>query len=567
MGFSLGFRPEFGQIIEDRGAGESGAAFPFLSAYQGNATFLKTKPYTLKLFGTRDTKPSRSAFASKTETQTDTYGANLNLKYRFLPTSFTYTHRSSLQTGFYDSDQDSDEVRIQMSHQRKNNDTSLNAFYKDEVRATRGVTTHTKSSNNSIRNRYDITEDKRVRLNSSLSSRWTDSDALTTSGIRLSENLYWEHRKNLRTNYRLNYNTDSSGDFDTQTISFIPNLTHLLYENLTTSVSGEASYNDFTGGSMGVLGGDIDFDYSRKIPWGILNIFTGYDYRVTDRSLTEEFIQVIDESHILRTGDVTVLDNEHVVTDSIRVSNSTGSIVYIQNIDYTVQEVGAFVRISRTPFGSIANGRIVLVSYQYISNPAFDDAVFGQKYGIGIDLWDALSLSFRYRHLNQNVLSGIPPNNPVDDTTYATEAKFRWRWTDTRLSYEDADINSGISTRRWLAEENILFMLGSDFFFRLSGHYGRTQFKDNGETEEFYGLISNIDRAITRWCRLSIEGFWENVSGVSQKTQDTGFSTILELAYGKWRGNITYRFLYENDEIQAERRTKHYVFFEISKKT
>ena len=297
--FRLGFRPELNQIIEERDSGESDSSNGFLAAYSLDATFLQSKPYTLHLFGQRYEDSLRSAFAERSDTKVDTYGADLMLKYRVLPTTLSYVHRSSEQSGFFDSDEDSDQLRMSMRHSGEKSDTRLDANYNDTERKISGTTTRTKNSNNYLQNNYNITGDRRVVLNSYLSYRWTESDSTDTSDFRVTENLDWRHRENLRSHYRASYEKDESGDFDRETTSFDARLTHLLYENLTTTVEGRASLSDFTEGSENNYGGNLNFDYLRRIPWGTLNLTAGWDYQVTRRYLDDNDIQVIDEPHVL----------------------------------------------------------------------------------------------------------------------------------------------------------------------------------------------------------------------------------------------------------------------------
>ncbi|MFQ5484772.1 MAG: hypothetical protein ACE5DO_05485, partial [Desulfobacterales bacterium] len=500
--------------------------------------------------------------ARRSETETDRYGADLSLKYK-IRTDLNYTHLQSRQTGFYTSDEDSDDYRLAMSHRIDKSDTRLNAVYNDNRRTTRGIPISTRSTNADLQNYYNITGDRRFMLNSFGSYRLTESDLFENTGLRLSESLDWKHRENLRSRYRLEYDQNSSGDFDNRTTTLGASITHLLYENLTTTAAGDASFNDFTNGSEQKYGGHLDFDYRRSIPWGMLNLFTRFDYEMTDRSLTPSLIQVVNESHVLKTGDLTLLDKENVVIDSIRVTNLTGTTVYLKDIDYRITEMGSFVRISRTTFGDIDDGEQVLVSYQYFSNPPFDDTLFSRSYGASVNLWSALTLSYSFSHVKQDVVSGTPPEHLADDTTQRAEVRLNWRWTDTRLTYEDETRQSGISTTTWRAEEALTFRPTRRIFFRLSGRIGEREFKETNETEDFTGLSANIDWLPVRWCKLSLEGFQDKVSGETEKTEDTGITAELELSYRIWSFRVFYDYVDEKDDIVDYQRRRQSLLIEL----
>ncbi len=570
--YKVGFEPEWEQRMEKHTSlGRESRNF-FIPSYLGDLTFLQYKPYTLNLFARRYTSPLRSAFTEKTETETETYGANLMLKHRVLPTTLSYTHFDSEETGFFESEEDRDDFRLSVRHPRKNSDTRLNATYSDNIRTTEVVktaeeiTTRVKTSYNDIRNHYDLAGDGRKVLSSLASYRWTESNSIKTSDFGVSENFRWKHEKNLSSDYWIGYNKSRSEDFERGTTSFGAGLRHLLYENLTTSLKGHGSLSDFTGGSEDIYGGSLNFDYRRRIPWGMLNLNMGHDYKVTERDVAEQFIQVIDESHILRTGDVTLLENENVDINSIIVSDTTGTIVYVEDVDYTITVIDSFVRISRTTFGSIADGQEVLVDYIYLSKPGYDDFTFGQSYGINLDLWSALGLYYRYSHIRQSFLSGTRPDELIDDTIHAAGIRLDWRWSSTGLSYENARRSFDISTERWLAKETLTFRPMKRLFSRLSGRYGRTRFKESGEQEEFYGVRGQVDWVPRSWAKFRVEGFWDSVSGDIEETVDAGISSTLELSYRIWSAKLTYTFVDENDKLNDDRRTNHYVLFQIRRR-
>jgi hypothetical protein len=555
--FNLGVQPRLTQTIE----GDSGGK-PFLQGYSLDATLLQAKPYTLHLFGRRYEDLLRSAFARRSDSEVDTYGANMRLKYKVLPTTVSYIHRSVTQRGFFDSDEDSDNLRISMRHQKENSDTRLNANYNDTERTVSGTTTKTENSNSYIQNTYNITGDRRVVLDSLLSYRSTETGSIDTSNLRLYQYLEWRPRENLRSNYQVTYEDNKTGDFDRETTSFDALLTHLLYENLTTTVAGHGSLSDFTGGSEDIYWGNLDFLYRRRIAWGELSLNAGWKYQITKRGLTDNDIQVIDEPHVLIDTEVTLLDNQNVDVSTIVITDIARTIVYVENVDYEIFPRDSFTQIRRIPGGGIADGQTVLVSYTYFTTE-FDDSIFSQSYGIAFNLWSALELYYEFFHAKQDILSGTSATEPIDDNVHIAGMRLGWKWTDTTFQYEDTNVTTGISTETWRAIETLTFRPARQLFVKLSGYYGNRKFKDTADTEKFYGWSSNIDWLIKRWCKLGVEGFQTVVSGKSEETTNTQISTILEFSYGIWRGKIEYDLIDENDTISDQRRTNHYVLVEF----
>ena len=97
------------------------------------------------------------------------------------------------------------------------------------------------------------------------------------------------------------------------------------------------------------------------------------------------------------------------------------------------------------------------MNYTYLSNPAFDEATYTQSYGAGLYLWSAWRINYRYSRSKQDFLSGIPPDVLNETRTQTLDTDLAWRWTTTRLTWEDTDSTAGVSLTRWRASENLSF--------------------------------------------------------------------------------------------------------------
>jgi len=553
--YTLRFDPEWTQVKRVDDPGETSTDTTFEPFYAIDAYFLEPKPYTLHGFANRREIKLRGAFATPSDTTIDIYGGDLRLKYTALPTLLKYTHTDTDQSGFFESKGERDDLQLTSRHVTSKSTTSLTGTYSDDERTSEGVTTRIKTFTGDLGNDLDIAGDRRKRLLSNLSYRWTESDTSEDTFLQFRENFFWRHTPKLYTDYLFSFETSDFNNFDRDTGTLRAKLQHLLYENLTTTVQAGAVLNDSTAGRENIYNGNLDLKYQRKIPWGMLNLRANLDYTFTDREgFDEDFIQVSNEPHVLVTGDVTLLDNQDVDLDSIVVTDVTGTVLYTENVDYTVQEVGSFVQISRTLVGAIADGQTVLVDYRFISDPNFDDSVFGQAYDIQLYLWNALTLRYGYLRTDQNIVSGTPPENTVDDRAHEAEIRLNLGWSDTRFTYEDTDRSSGDSTTRWLASQTFRLRSVRRLLTEATGSYGWTDFKDRGETQDQYGLTGRLFWVPAGWCRFRVEGSWQKISGDLQDTEDTNFTAGLELSYRIWSGGIYYRLsdLRNNDQKQIK---------------
>jgi hypothetical protein len=565
--FSLRFVPEWVQTLREDDSGENSTDTSFQPVYAIDALFLEPKPYTLHGFAERREIRLRSAFSQVSDTTIDTYGGDLRLKYEVLPTFFKYTHTDTDQSGFFESTGNRDDFQLSGSHSTSNSYTNLTSHYTDNEQTSDGATTGVKTFDGSLGNEYNFAGNRTKKLLSSLSYRWSETDpsegsSSEASFFQIRENLFWRYTPKLYTDYLLSYQRSDTDGFDRDTTTLRARIQHLLYENLTTTAEAGANLNDTTAGRENIYDSGLNFNYQRKIPWGSLNLSADFDYVFTDRSgFDESVIQVNDEPHVLTTGVVTLLDNADVSTGTIVVTDITGTTVYAENVDYTIGQVGNFTSISRTTVGAIANGQTVLVDYQYTSDPTFDDTIFNQAYGIQFYLWNALTLAYRYQNANQHIVSGPHPDNPIDDTAHRAEVRLNLGWTDTRLTLEDTDRSSGISTTAWVASQTFRLRPVSRFFADFTGSYGMTDFKDTNETQDQYGLSGRLFWTPTGWCRFRVEGFLNKISGDVQDTTDSSLSAGVEFSYRIWKGGIFYYF--DNSKVEDASRKRQAVRVEI----
>ena len=575
MTFKLRLSPEWQQELDQYDPGSDQTTDTFLLGYSLDMSFMESKPYSLDVFARRQLSTLTTSIAANSDTESDAYGATLRLKYPVLPTTLALIHSTIDQSGYYVAHEVHDDAYLNMRHSRPSNDTTLNVIWRTTDRTALGSTNNTENLFGLLQNLYRITPDNRVLLNSSLTFRDAKSevssssgDVFTSSGIDLSENLTWQHSNTFSTYYNLllSQDTTESSRLDQSLVttidrsSLMAGLSHTLYENLVTTAYVSANTS-----SIGEedYGGAFNFSYQRSIPWGTIYASLGQDYRVTNRSYEVSFIQVLNEAHVLKTGDITFLDNLNVDLSTVVVTSADGSIVYALDVDYTLERIGKSVRISRTSFGAIDNGGSVLVSYQYLSNPAYDSSNYGQSYGLGFYLWSAWRTNYLYVRSQEDFISGIPPDTLADDTRHLLTSDLTWEWSTTRLLYEDIESTTGVSSTRWLVEESLLFRPLERVFLNLSGYVGHATFKDYGTEDDYFGGRAEVQWRVTNWSKARLEGFYDEIDGTSTKTKNIGLLARWEWSYGIWTGEATYRFLNQEDFTSDQTINRNSLFFSI----
>jgi hypothetical protein len=560
MQYSLLLEPELSQEKEEMSPpGGSAETSSFAPDYSMTATFLEPKPYTLNIFAKRQEEPVWAAFTGNTDLIVDSYGATGQLEYRILPTTLGYTYTETDQTGFYRSQNIHEEFNLSSRHQTGKSTTRLSSTYSDDKRTSEGYDSRIKTFNNSLFNNYDITGDNIVKLNSALTYRTQESGWFDTQNIHLREHLNWRHRPNLQSNYSVSHSRQESDDFDSDMTALEVRLTHLLYENLTTNTGGRGHRYNYSDGNENAANGFLDFSYSRPLSWATLGLHAGWDYLYTDRSgATAADALVTDETHSLSLGEEIYLDNYDIYLDSIIVTNTEGTIVYFENIDYTIEEINGFVRISRLPFGSIADGQIVAVDYRHLRNSEYDDALFTENYGINFDLWHDWRFSYNFLRVTQDILSDQAPPNLVDDTMHKADVRYDIGWSNSSFSYEDHNRLSAPSYTQWEIQETLSYRSQRRFYFSVKGYFGQANYEDRDETREFYGGITTVDLLLRRWCKLRVEGYYEmSTTGDIEETENNGLKAGLEFRYRIWTARLSYEFTDQNYQLTDYRRTEH----------
>jgi hypothetical protein len=573
MEFHLAFEPEWQQetfrqnqvALNPTHSSDRDAS---ILAYDLGATLLKHKPLSLNIFANRKTGQIDFTNAQDSDIESDTLGTRLNFNNPTLPVSIALIHRKFDQTGFYHSDEDRDEVQVAARHNAPKSATQLNMRY------TNSETTWTtfeatdissKTMNTELTNAYFITDDNRARLDSQIYNMQADYNGLDQTTWIVAEDLFWTNSKNLLTRYRADYNRREFDGSANEEKSLSAALTHHLDDRLTTDLGVAAATNDFDGGRQDLYKSNLGFLYRRPIPSGSVELGAAYDYGETRRSGTEKIIPT-DDRLALSTGTETFLDKENVDLASIVVTDLSGATVYSENIDYQIETVGPVVSIRRTLLGAIAEGQQVIVHYNYRFDTAYDDSRFGQRYRFDLSLWSFLYLAYSHSRLDQDILSGEPPNDPLDDTSNAVRLSFVTKWTDTQFLYDKQDRSNHNSSITRSVTQRINFRPAPNYFLNLSGNIGDRDYTDLDEEESFYSLGTSLGWTPKPWCNFNLLCVHDTISGDQRDERSTEFATTATLIYGIWTGSVSYRLRDQDDKQNGNSLFRQEMIIQITRR-
>jgi hypothetical protein len=175
-------------------------------------------------------------------------------------------------------------------------------------------------------------------------------------------------------------------------------LSHQLYESLTSTLGLDASLTTASAYRQTTLGPDLDLRYRKQIPIGRLTLDYRLDTQLEDREVDARTVSIVDERHVLEDGVVTLLDFPRVDRLSIFVTDESGTQVYLVDIDYMVTEIAGRTQLRRIPGRGIPDAGRVLVDYAVTSDPSFRSFLLSHSAGLRCDLFDQkLALYYRYR--------------------------------------------------------------------------------------------------------------------------------------------------------------------------
>ena len=218
------------------------------------------------------------------------------LKYPVLPTTMTLERREADTEAFFRTVDENTSFRIESEKETQNSRTTLDMEAREQERQIVGSRNSTDRFQAFLRNTYNF--GNKSSLISGLEYSDSDGDQRDTRIARISSRLRLQHRQNFSTHYYGRYDDRKENDFTTKSTSLAAGLTHLLYENLTTSFNATGTRRDESTGDLDTGTAHLNFRYRRSIPGGRLRMDLGLKERIEDDQREADYTPVFDESHV-----------------------------------------------------------------------------------------------------------------------------------------------------------------------------------------------------------------------------------------------------------------------------
>jgi hypothetical protein len=546
MDFRLILQPECEQEKTTATGGFEDLEKTFFAGYTFEGRLLPEKRYTVRLFSDQ----SRDQYGSTLFPSIVTYSlanrVELDWQTAFAPLRFSFGNLQVDVDGLLVTRSTSNRWRFDAERRRDRSQTVLRSEYVDEDRRVNGSGSQVKRLQSNIYNSYRW----RAALfftslyGSRISTRLGDTEI-----YNVGERVDITHRRNLRSNYELRFESQTMDDFSSERLYASGAVIHELYENLTSTL--EVLGDDFTSSDGGIktYEGTLDFNYRRPLPMGSVGARTGVQYRVEDNDIRSQVSQVVNEPQTLTGTAPSFLEHTNVIPGSIVVNDSAEAIVYQEGFDYVTIVVGVSTAIQRTLFGGIADGQQVLIDYGFIPQAPFKKARTAYRVGINLRLWNVLRFFYSFNRAQDDLLAGTPPNNLADDTIHRMGSELSWRWSTTRLEYEDRDTTITPLIRSEVAQL-LSFQVRRRLSLDLAASYSRTELLDTGGLIDDRAGNTRLRWRVSRWGSLEVEAYLRNVVGPSQDSDSLGALARFFWWFGAWRGSVQYHVL-DQDEASV----------------
>jgi len=399
-----------------------------LWGYDFFASILPEKNYSLNLFADRYQSFLSQELAGQMDIWNENRGAVLFARRLYIPSTLTF--RQELRE---------DESRVSSVVARRKDrrnsltyegqrgwtDSDMNIRYElvdfsEESLRNLGYQSHEGSAYYSLDFGPELNRrwDSRIRL-------FIRTGLTDMSNLNLNESLRVDHTDRLKTDYRYSLMRTEATNGITTGHSGAFQLNHRLYENLTTNLGLDASFQSLPGGQRDFYRGGLNFAYRKRLPKdGVLNLGLGGAFQYDDQRFQSTESSVAQESHTATspTAQPIPLNNPLVITESVVVTKTAFGPLpagcvrpsgpptpLVLGRDYTLRTVGDVTEIVPIACAGTSPGinpeDTIAVDYRFRVSPSLTYTTTTWHANLSVD-YQWIRPYFFHEQTDQNLLSG-----------------------------------------------------------------------------------------------------------------------------------------------------------------
>lgn len=545
----------------------------YLLRYQFNASLLKEKPYTANFFADKEHTTRDYDFFTRATVDQESYGTRVGYTDGPVPFSLLFRHvKEDVSGQARPSSLTENVLAFTAFHESSSgNRTDLAYTFDDYTRDETGSYTQTGVQNSiSLIDHKTLGQKDWVKLNSTLlynqldstTTPWNQRGAIPRLSEYFTDHEYLNlrHTDALQSDYNYSYNLQNLGAVKSDGHSASAALHHQLYESLNStfdvhsqvfSSSGAGSSLDTTRYGIG-----LNENYTKRMgDWGRLTLGYGGLLDQEQRTTLGQTLFVVGESHALKDGVITFLNQPRVKITSIQVWDASGSVSYSELLDYLILPHGERTEIKRLVGGQIADGATVRVDYTVDSQPSDSYTTVAHQIQVRLDFFDGL-LGL-YAHLNQQENYGGKSLVLENINDQVAGLDVTWRWVRAGAEYEvyDSNLSPYRSARLF---QNFSFQPSPETTLSLDMGQTWITFTKANRDLTTYHAIARVRMQLTPALALNTEGGMRFQKGEGYDQQLATARANLEFKYGKLAVQAGYE--YEDEAFLGELRLRHFFF-------
>lgn len=537
-----------------------------LIRYHLNGRILKDKPYSPIFHASRGRAFRDLDFFTRTTVDSESYGGSAGYRKGPIPFTISYDRRSESESGMArPSSIDEEIVSAEARNSRTyGGETQFTYTHNRFDRLNRGFASDAGQSH-----RADLTDTEKlgagdwILLRSAMRYGRVDSTGRDDEDLQFNESMTLRHSSSLQSFADYSFSQRASGGTENTGHSGGAGLQHQLYQSLTSALEfrGENQSSRGASGTLDVLryGATLSENYTKKLgSWGRLHLAYSFSVQPEERNFSGSDIEVLDEAHTLRDTQVTLLALPSADPSTIRVTDTTGTILYLPNLDYVVFPRGELTEIRRVSGGHISNGGDVLVSYVARNQESDNYTNLIHSIQWRLELFGRLLSLYARMTIDEKPGGTAATLNEFVDTVVGVESE--WRGLQLGAEYEHYD-STLTPYEAYRFREGYTWAPLTYASFGLSLSQTFTAFPDTQRRVNYQDFIARCEIRPVRSLTIKLEGGYrmEQGDGVDQ----TIFTARADVAYNLGRFAALLGYEYHDEAYFADAYHKHHLYLKV----
>jgi len=366
-----------------------------------SAHFLQHKKVNINLFGNFDESYSTRENLTDIKTKNQHLGASLGYNNRLLPLTIDFHSRKwdeeEISTKrHYTLDQNIFNARVNRSFSRHDR-SELRYSHDENVSVNQNLYRVANTIDNvEFNNNLNFGSEQRLNFNTVVMNH-NQHGNIFLKRFQASEYLNVKLPLNLTYFGSYSFYRIQQQFSDLNQNSLVSSLEHQLYKSLRSKLNFEYNSVAHTVYNEKNTKAGVEFNYSKSIPHGQFTLSYKYDRYFQNYNSDPVEITVEREAYTLSDSRIVLLRLANIDINSILVKDETGTIVYLNNVDYILIERNRYIEIRRIPGSPIADNSTVFIDYIAVQPGNYSYAASMQVLNAGVYLFkNKVSLYYRY---------------------------------------------------------------------------------------------------------------------------------------------------------------------------